>query len=98
MDYQKIIAENKNVLVEFYATWCPHCQRMMPIVHDIASSLNGKVSVVQFDIDKYETLSDNEHIETVPTFIMYVDGKEIWRYSGEMTAQKLNEKIISAIG
>ncbi|MDE7396367.1 MAG: thioredoxin family protein [Muribaculum sp.] len=97
MDYQKIITGDKNVLVEFFASWCPHCQRMMPVVSDVVASLNGKVSLTQIDIDKYEALSDSEHIETVPTFIMYVDGKEVWRQSGEMTAQQMIDKIKSAI-
>ena len=40
------------VMVEFYATWCPHCQRMMPIVEQIRELMEGEVKIYQLDIDK----------------------------------------------
>lgn len=83
-NYEEIINSSSVVLVEFYATWCPHCQRMMPRVADIKEKLTGKVNVYQFDIDKNTELDKEEDIETIPTFIIYKDGKEEWRYSGEM--------------
>ncbi len=83
-NYEEIINSSPVVLVEFYATWCPHCQRMMPRVADIKEKLTGKVNVFQFDIDKNTELDKEEEIETIPTFIIYKEGKEEWRYSGEM--------------
>ena len=72
------------VLVEFFATWCPHCQRMMPIVADVKQKLEGKAQVVQLDIDKNQALADELGVEGVPTFIVYKDDKEVDRTSGEM--------------
>ena len=72
------------VLVEFFATWCPHCQRMMPIVADVKKKLEGKAQVVQLDIDKNQALADELGVEGVPTFIVYKDDKEVDRTSGEM--------------
>ena len=53
MEYDEIINSNRVVLVEFYATWCPHCQRMMPVVSNIEAKLGTKATVNQIDVDKY---------------------------------------------
>lgn len=77
------------VLVEFFATWCPHCQRMMPIVADVKKKLEGKAQVVQLDIDKNQALADQLGVEGVPTFILYKDDVEVDRTSGEMPEEAL---------
>lgn len=68
---------------------------MMPVVDRIKEQLAGTVNVSQFDIDENSELSDNEGVETVPTFIIYKDGKEQWRQSGEIDGQTLLNKIQS---
>lgn len=93
MNYSEIINSNPVVLVEFYASWCPHCKRMMPVVEQVKDLLAGKVNVYQFDIDENEELSDREGVKTIPTFIIYRDGKEQWRQSGEMDGQVLLGKV-----
>ena len=72
------------VLVEFFATWCPHCQRMMPIVAEVKNKLGDTAKVVQLDIDKNQALADELGVEGVPTFIVYKDDVEVDRASGEM--------------
>ena len=52
MTYSDVIKSDKVVLVEFYASWCPHCQRMMPVVAQVKELLAGRVPVYQFDIDQ----------------------------------------------
>lgn len=93
MNYSEIINSNPVVLVEFYASWCPHCKRMMPVVEQVKELLAGKVNAYQFDIDENEELSDREGVKTIPTFIIYRDGKEQWRQSGEMDGQVLLGKV-----
>lgn len=95
MNYTDAIKSTPTVLVEFYATWCPHCQRMAPVVDQIKELLDGKVDVHQFDIDKNEDIADKEGITTVPTFIIYRNGKKVWRESGEIDSQTLLAKIES---
>lgn len=93
MDYNNIINSSKVVMVEFFATWCPHCQRMMPVVEQIKELLDGRADVYQFDIDKNQETADSLDVESLPTFIVYRDGKEVWRQSGEMDGQVLLSKI-----
>lgn len=95
MNFQQLINGSPTVLVEFYASWCPHCQRMMPVVAQVKELLEGSVPVYQFDIDQYSELADSEGADSVPTFIVYRDGKPVWRHSGEMDGNALLQKVQS---
>ena len=95
MNYDEIIKSSEIVMVEFFASWCPHCQRMMPIVAQIKQLLEGKVDIYQFDIDEYANLAESQRTESVPTFIIYRNSKEMWRESGEIEGQVLLSKIQS---
>lgn len=97
MDYSQEINSTPVVLVEFFASWCPHCQRMMPVVAEVKERLAGKVKVLQFDIDKNQELSQQEKVEYLPTFLLYDNGKEVMRQTGEMPLETLLEKIQAAV-
>ena len=93
MTYDQVIKASATVLVEFYASWCPHCKRMMPIVAQIKEILAGSVSVFQFDIDQHQELAGEQGVESIPTFIIYKEGREVWRQSGEMEGNVLLAKL-----
>ena len=93
MNYSELVNSSTTVLVEFYASWCPHCQRMMPVVAQIKELLAGQVAIHQFDIDEYDKLSQDLGVESLPTFIIYHDGEEMWRQTGEMDGEVLLAKI-----
>lgn len=93
MDYKELLASSPVILVEFYATWCPHCQAMMPVVERVREQLDGRAAIAQIDIDKEEAVSDAAGIKSVPTFILYKDGMEKWRHSGQVDAKVLVDKV-----
>lgn len=95
MTYENIINQSGVVLIEFYATWCPHCKRMMPVMEQVKELLEGSVSVYQLDIDSESEAADKAEVETVPTFIIYKDGDEQWRHSGEIDGNALMAKVQS---
>lgn len=95
MTYDQAIREQGLTMVEFYASWCPHCHRMMPIVEQIKELTQGKANIIQLDIDENREAADAEKVESVPTFIIYKNGKEMWRQSGEMEGEVLLGKIES---
>lgn len=97
MKYDEVIRSAKNVLVEFYASWCPHCQRMMPVVEQVKETLGEKAAVFQFDIDREQSAADACNVRSIPTFIFYRDGVEVWRQSGELSAQALVGKVESSL-
>ncbi len=95
MEYDQIINTTPVVLVEFFATWCPHCKRMMPVVEQIRELLSGSADIYQLDIDQNDEVAQAQEVESVPTFIIYKKGREMWRQSGEIDAQELLSKIQS---
>lgn len=76
------------VLVEFYASWCPHCEDV-PVVAQVKDWHEGRVPVYQFDIDENRTLAEQEGVESIPTFIVYKDQKPVWVYTGEIDGNHL---------
>lgn len=93
MEYTKAINSSDVVLIEFYASWCPHCQHMMPIVNEIKEMLEGKIKVYQYEIDENQQLATEHMVESIPTFIIYRKGSEQWRHTGEIPAETLLAKI-----
>lgn len=94
-DLKELLNSKGVVLVEMFASWCPHCQRMMPVVAEVKEKLGDRAKVYQFDIDKYQALADQLGVEGVPTFIIYKDDQEVWRGSGEMPGSELLSKVES---
>lgn len=97
MNYTQSINSMPVTLVEFYATWCPHCRNMMPVVAQVKEQLDGKAAIVQIDVDKNQETADNAGVEVYPTFILYKDGKEVWRNRGEISGKDLQAEITSRL-
>ncbi len=95
MNYTEVTSSAPVVLVEFYASWCPHCQKMMPIVEEIKELLNGTVPVYQFEIDDNRAIADEAGVESIPTFIVYKNGEPVWSHSGEMDGEGLLRTVQS---
>ena len=95
MTYDEAIKQTPVVLVEFFASWCPHCRKMMPVVDQVKELLDGSAAVIQLDIDENKELAEQEEVEGIPTFIIYSNGEEQWRHSGEIDGNALLAKIQS---
>lgn len=69
------------VLVEFFATWCPHCQRQQPITDAAAADLS--FPVYQVDVDKSPQLADEYAANGFPTYVLFDNGKPVAEHTGE---------------
>lgn len=96
MTYSEAISRPGVTLVEFYASWCPHCRRMMPVVDEVKELVGSTAAVCQYDIDQFPREAEAAGAESVPTFIVYRDGSEVWRRVGEMSGDELVEAISAA--
>ncbi len=97
MNYTDLINSSKVTVVEFFATWCPHCQRMMPVVAQVKELVGQNADIVQLDIDSNQEPSQEADVQSVPTFIVYRDGREVWRQSGEVEGELLLSQIEKAM-
>ena len=94
-NFEKIIAGDKPVLVDFFATWCGPCQMMLPIVGEIAKE-NKDFSVATLDIDENTAIAAKYGVMSVPTFIIFKDGQEKARMLGAMPKEMMVERIKEA--
>lgn len=80
-NFQQTI-EKGVTLVDFYATWCGPCRMIAPIIEQLASMLHGKARVAKLDIDQAQQATGTLQITSVPTVILFRDGKEMKRVVG----------------
>ena len=74
-ELRDLIESKKPVLVDFWATWCPHCRKINPAYEQIAEEYAGRLEVVKVDVDQDETLW--EELELIPTLRLYMEGKPV---------------------
>ncbi len=81
------------VLVDFYADWCGPCKAMNPVVEQLANQYNGKLKIIKVNIDNNQSAAAQYRVQGVPTFILFSKGQQVWRQSGALPAQQLNQVI-----
>ena len=77
VQFHELIAGSKPVLVDFWAPWCGYCRRIGPAYDKIASQFEGQVEVVKVNVDEEPALAQAEHIEVLPSLVLYHKGHAI---------------------
>lgn len=83
-------------LVDFHANWCGPCRSLAPILEQVAEEVKGKATIGKIDIDNEPKTAAQFQIASVPTMILFKDGKEVGRLVGLRTADAVKEFISSA--
>lgn len=71
-----------SVMVDFWATWCGPCQMAGPVIDQLATDYKGKVKIGKLDVDANQATASQYAVVSIPTVIMFKDGKEIARKVG----------------
>ena len=75
--FQELLKADKPLLVDFWAPWCSYCRRIGPAYDRIAQQFEEEVNVVKINLDEENALAVAEHIEVIPTLVLYRGGKAI---------------------
>ncbi len=89
--------ENGVVLVDFWATWCPPCRIQAPILEELAAEISHVATITKLDVDQNRPIASRFGIRSIPTLILFKDGKEVERYVGVQQKETLRAIIESYI-
>ena len=77
VQFNEMLQGNKPLLVDYWAPWCGYCRRIGPAYDRIAQQFGEALHVVKVNVDDEPMLAHREHIEVIPTLVLYKDGKAI---------------------
>lgn len=94
---EQVFTGSKPVLVEFWAPWCVYCRRIAPALEKLAAQQENLV-VGQVNIDEEPLLANREHIEVIPTFVLYENGEALGSIVAPESKARIEEFIRETLG
>ena len=75
LEFNRLLESGEAFLVDYWAPWCVYCRRIAPAYEKLAEQYEGKLKIAKINIDENPQLADREHIEVIPTLVLYNGGK-----------------------
>jgi thioredoxin 1 len=92
-NFEKIINSSTPTLVDFYAEWCGPCKMMSPLLEQVSSEIGETAKILKVDIDKNQSFAASYGIRSVPTLIIFKEGRVVWRQAGVPPKHLIVESI-----
>ena len=84
-----VLNSDKPVFVDFWAKWCGPCKMIAPVIEELAEELEGKIIVAKLDVDEAAKIAVNHGVMSIPTMILFENGKEARRTVGFQSKDRL---------
>jgi len=89
--FDTVIRENKIILIDFWADWCGPCRRVAPILDEISNETG--LPIGKLNIDENLEKTQEYSIQTIPSMVLFVDGKPVHRIVGAMPKHKMLKEL-----
>ena len=91
--FESIIADNKLVLVDFWAPWCGPCRMVAPVLDEIAGEHGDKVTIAKVNTDENQVVASKHGIMSIPTMMLFKDGEKIDQMVGALPKPQIMAKL-----
>jgi len=91
--YDTILKENKYVVADFYADWCPPCKKLAPHVEKLSDEFEDEVVFLKINVEKIGSLAKRYDVDSIPRIFFFKDGKDIDVVKGYMDLGQFREKV-----
>lgn len=98
LSFERILTQELPILVEFSANWCGPCVKMLPILEKLAEETANKLKIVKVDVDDSPGMVAKFGIRSVPSLILFHQGKEVARKVGLISLMDLKVHFLSQVG
>ena len=88
-----LISSKPVILVHFFTPWCGTCNVLKPELEKFSSKISHSYPIVDVNLERDSHIISKFHIITMPTLILFKDGKEVWRHVGLINAEQLHREI-----
>ena len=95
--FESLINDSRPVIVDFHAVWCSPCKMQSPILKEVAAEIGEKIKVIKIDVDQNNEIAGRYNIQSVPTLIIFKNGKLVWRQSGVVSKSQLKSVLMQNI-
>jgi thioredoxin len=89
----EVLRSDVPVLVDFWATWCPPCRALAPVLEDLARSYAGRAKVAKLDVDQNPATAARFRIQAVPTLLFFQGGQVVDEAVGALPRAALAQKL-----
>lgn len=93
----EVLNSDKPVLVDFFATWCGPCKMLAPVIEKVDEKLAGQVKIFKLDIDENPIAANTYGVQSVPTLMLFKDGKPLGQIVGFRPAEQIESAIRGAL-
>jgi len=91
--FKEIVHEHPLVVVDCWATWCPPCHIVAPVIEELARDYAGKILFGKLNVDENQEVATEYQIMSIPTLLVFKNGNLVDRIVGAMPRQALEPKI-----
>jgi len=92
-NFEETIKKNKLVFVDFWANWCGPCRALAPIIVELAKEYSDKILISKLDVDENPASAEKFQVYSIPTMIVFKDGKEAERLVGLCPKNRITDAL-----